>query len=153
VRRAFLLAAVVVFVSASTATATIVPQRGIAGVTIGMSQSAVKSVLGRPGSIERGKNEFGRWTILRYPGLGVTFQGIRSATYIMTRRATERTARGIGVGSPEAQVKARVPGVKCKTEFRRRHCYVGEFRPGRRVTDFTIKRGRVTRVGIGVVID
>ena len=44
---------------------------------------------------------------------------------------------------------------RCRTEFGFRHCFVGSFMPGRRVTDFFISRatGRVTEVVVGLVID
>lgn len=34
-----------------------------------------------------------------------------------------------------------------------RHCYVGTWMPGKKVSDFAIRNGRVTRVSIGYVID
>ena len=43
--------------------------------------------------------------------------------------------------------------MKCATDSGFRHCYLGKFRAGRRVTDFAIKRGKVSRVDVGVVID
>ena len=74
-------------------------------------------------------------------------------TGVSTTRTSERTASGIGVGSTEAQVKAKIKGVKCATDGGFRHCYLGKFRAGRRVTDFAIKRGKVSRADVGVVID
>jgi hypothetical protein len=155
VRRTFPLASAAVAAVAliSSAAATIVPQRGIAGVAIGMSQPMVRSVLGQPTSVKHASNDFGKYTILKYPGLQVTFQGNKSVTDVSTTRRGERTPYGVGVGSTEAQVKAKVRGVTCRTDGSFRHCYVGRFRPGRRVTDFSIKRGKVTRVDVGVVID
>jgi hypothetical protein len=155
VRRTFPLASAAVAAVAltSSAAATIVPQRGIAGVAIGMSQPKVRSVLGQPTSVKHASNDFGKYTILKYPGLQVTFQGNKSVTDVSTTRRSERTPSGVGVGSTEAQVKAKVRGVTCRTDGGFRHCYVGSFRPGRRVTDFSIKRGKVTRVDVGVVID
>lgn len=153
-RRALLLVVIAgVLGLAGLAGATIVPQKGIAGVTIGMSQGKVRGVRGRPASVKRGTNDFGRYTIIRYAGLQVTFRGNGPVTNISTTRPGERTASGVGVSSTEAQVKAKVAGVKCKTESRFRHCFVGRFLPGKRVTDFTSKRGKVTLVDVGLVID
>lgn len=151
--RRFLLVAASALALAAAAGATIVPQKGIAGVKIGMSQTKVRSVLHKPLAVEHGKNAFGRYTELVYDGLVVTFQGNSSATNISTTRTTELTASGVGVGSTEAQLKVKVKGLTCKTEHRFRHCFLGKFRAGRRITDFSIKRSRVNRVDVGLVID
>jgi hypothetical protein len=154
-RRAFplLVAAALAVVLAAPGAATIVPQRGIAGVSIGMTQSKARSVLGKPSSVKRGSNDFGKYTILKYPGLQVSFQGNTTVTDVSTTRTSERTASGVGVGSTEGQVKAKIKGVKCATDSGFRHCYLGKLTAGHRVTDFSIKRGKVTRVDVGLVID
>jgi hypothetical protein len=148
-----LAAAAVAAAFASSAGATIVPQKGIAGVTIGMTQGKVRSVLGKPVSVKRGSNDFGKYTIFKYGGLQVNFQGNTTVTAVSTTRTGERTASGVGVGSTEAQVKAKVKGVKCETDSGFRHCFLGKLTAGHRVTDFSIKRGKVTRVDVGAVID
>jgi hypothetical protein len=154
-RRAFPLAAAaaVACVIAASADAAIVPQKGIAGVTIGMTQGKVRAVLGVPKSVKRGTNDFGKYTVFHYSGLQVNFQGNATVTDVSTTRTGERTASGVGVGSTEAQVKAKVKGVKCETNSGFRHCYLGKLGAGHRVTDFSIKRGKVSRVDVGVVID
>jgi len=138
---------------AESAGATIVPQKGIAGVRLGMSQAKVRSVLGKPASTKHGSNDFGVYTTFRYSRLAITFQGNTAATSMSTTRRSEKTATGVGVGSTEARVRSGVKGVTCKTEFGSRHCYLGAFLIGRRVTDFLIKNGRVTRVNVGRVLD
>ena len=138
---------------AAVAAAAIVPQRGIAGVRLGMTKAQVRATLGAPRSAAHGSNEFGSFTIFRYRGLRVTFQGNRTVTNVFTTRAGERTARGVGVGSTVAQVRAKVAGVRCRTESGFRHCFVGQFLPGRRITDFRIRNGRVSSVDVGFVID
>ena len=147
------LAAAVAALAATTTGAAIVPQQGIAGVKIGMTRAKVRSVLGKPISVKRGSNDFGKYTIFKYAGLQTEFQGNTTLTGVSTTRRSERTATGIGVGSTQAQVKAKVKGVKCATDGGFRHCYLGKFRAGRHVTDFAIKRGKVSRVNVGVVID
>jgi hypothetical protein len=153
VRVAVALVAVVALVCAAAASAKIVPQRSIAGVRLGMTKAQVRATLGAPRRAIHGSNEFGSFTQFRYRGLRVTFQGDVRVTDVFTTRTTERTARGIGVGSTESQVKAKVAGVRCRTESGFRHCFVGRFLPGRRITDFRIKSGRVSSVDVGFVID
>jgi hypothetical protein len=44
--------------------------------------------------------------------------------------------------------------VRCRTESGGfRHCWVGRFLPGRVVTDFRVRSGRVASVLIGYVLD
>lgn len=74
-------------------------------------------------------------------------------TSIVTRSGTQRTAGGVGVGSAAAEVAASLPGAKCVTESGYRHCFVGSWQSGRKVSDFSIAHGRVTRVTVGYVID
>jgi hypothetical protein len=126
----------------------------MAGVRLGMTQAQVKAALGEPLRVVTGSSEFGPYTEFRYPHrVTVSFQGHALVTAIQTSGSFERTANGIGVGSTEAQVEANVPGARCVVELGFRHCYVGRFEPGRRVTDFVIKAGRVTRITVGFVID
>lgn len=146
-------ALVILLAGAAAASAALVPQRGIAGVRLAMTRAQVRAVLGAPRAAVHGRNEFGSFTVYRYRGLRVTFQGNRTVTAILTTRTTERTAAGVGVGSTEGQVRAKVAGVRCRTESGFRHCFVGRFLPGKRVTDFRITRGRVTSVTLGFVLD
>jgi hypothetical protein len=146
-------ASVVLLACAAVASAAIVPQRGIAGVRLGMTKAQVRATLGAPAAAVHGSNDFGRFTVYRYRGLRVTFQGNRNVTAVSTTRRTERTAAGVGVGSTERQVRAKVPGVRCRTESGFRHCFVGRFLAGKRVTDFRIKRGHVTSVTVAFVLD
>ena len=131
----------------------VVVQQGIAGLRLGMTQSQVKAKVGLPARVERGRNELGPYTTYRYRTYSVTFFAGPRATQIETRSPRERTARGIGVGSTRAAVRANVAGVRCLIEFGYDHCYVGVWKPGRKITDFAIENGRVARVSIGYVID
>jgi hypothetical protein len=149
-----LTAAVAALALAGTAAATIVPQRGIAGARLLMSKPEVRAVLGDPVRVRHGSNIFGPYTIFRYHRLSVTFQGDRDATAISTRRYSEKTPKGIGRGSMEAALQTAHPKAKCKTEAPGfRHCWIGRFEAGRRVTDFRIRHGKVSRVTVGFVID
>jgi hypothetical protein len=132
----------------------IVPQRGIAGVRLGMTKAHVRALRGTPLLVLHGRNDFGPYTEFRYPFLlRVLLQGNATVTGIDTTGRKYRTRAGVGVGSTERDVRRKLGGVRCVTEFGFRHCFVGLFRPGRRVTDFHVRRGRVTRVVIGFVLD
>lgn len=133
--------------------ATIVLQQGMAGVRLDLTRAQVRAKLGPPLRVVRGTNEFGAYTEFRYRGpLRVLFQGDAGATSIETTGPRERTLRGIGVGSTEASVRAKVAGLHCRTDGVR-HCFLGRFLPGHRVTDFFIRRGKVSRIVVGYVID
>lgn len=156
VKRTVLLAVACVAVAlaaAGSAPAAIVPQQGIGGVRLGMSKQAVRATLGGPTKVRRGSSEIGTYTTFVYAALEVTFFAGAKATSIATRSAAERTAGGVGVGSSAADVVARVAGAKCVRDGTYRHCYVGTWLPGKRVSDFTIRNGRVSRITIGYVID
>ena len=135
------------------ATARVVPQRGIAGVELNMSKAEVRAQLGQPRSVRRGRNIFGVWVTYRYRGIQVTFQGGVRVSSVYTTLRRERTPSSVGVGSTEAFLRARLRGERCRTESQFRHCWLGSFRPGKTVTDFSIRRGRVTRVVVGFVLD
>jgi hypothetical protein len=132
----------------SPAGATIIPGRSIAGVELGDSRATVRSILGDPLSIRRGRNDFGRWTDFRYFKLVITFQGNRGATALRTTRGFERTPRGVGVGAPRANVIAE-EGARCEGRI----CTVGTLAAGERVTAFFLRSGRVSSIIVGIVID
>ncbi len=146
---AVVAAALVIGCGAGEARATIVPQRSIAGVTLEMTKAQVRAKLGTPARVRRGRNDFGAWTQFVYPRVEVTFQSGNAVTGLQTTSPKERTARGAHVGSTKAELLARVRGLKCEPG----HCFLGSFTGGKRVTDFFLQRGRVTRIVVGFVID
>ena len=137
------------FVAAAPARAAIVAQRSIAGVTLELTKAQVRAKLGAPSRVRHGRSDFGAWTQFVYPRVEVTFQGGNAVTSLQTTSQKERTARGAHVGSTKAELLARVQGLKCETA----HCFLGSFTAGKRVTDFFLRRGRVTRIVVGLVID
>jgi hypothetical protein len=137
---------------AAVVLAGISPQHGIAGAKIGMTRAVVRSVVGTPRSAQSGMNDFGRYVVYVYPQVTVVFQSGERTTSISTTAPTQRVA-GVGVGSTEAQVARSIRGVRCLTEGRYHHCYVGTWKPGHIVTDFALGGGRVTRVTVGIVLD
>jgi hypothetical protein len=139
----------------AVASSDIVPQVSIAKIALDMTRPEVRAKKGDPLRVEHGTNDFGPYTIWRYGRLWVIFQGNAGATAVSTRRTGQRTAEGIGVGSTEAELRATY-SVRCRTELGDfRHCWIGRFRPGRRVTDFRIgvNSRLVKRVTVAYVID
>jgi hypothetical protein len=155
VRRAVALAGIVccALALAGTASATIVIGRGVAGVRLGMSQAAVRAKLGTPVKVVKAKNEFGPYTEFRYRGYVVDFQNNETVTAVATTLAREKTPSGVGVGSTWAQVRRKVPHLICTGSAVFGDCHVGNLLPGRTVTDFFVKSGKVVRVLVGIVID
>jgi hypothetical protein len=133
----------------AVARAEIVPQRSIAGVSLGMSKKQVRGVLGTPVSVKRSTNEFGKYAEFHYRRLVVTFPGLTSVTNIASTRKSEKLANGIGIGSTKAAVKRKVAGVSCSTRL----CHVGKYSPGKRVTTFRLRNHRVAEIDVGFVID
>jgi opacity protein-like surface antigen len=138
----------------AAAAAMIQVDRGIAGARLDNTRAEVRAALGRPASTRSGKNPFGRFVEWRFRGgIRVLFQGGRRVTSVSTTGLGDRTRRGVGVRSSERAVRRRVAGVRCEDFGDVRSCHTGEFKPGRRITDFLIRGGRVTRVTVGYVID
>lgn len=152
-RRAAAIALGALALTAGTAPAAIVIGRGIAGVRIGMTQTAVRGKLGRPAKVVHAENEFGSYTEFRYRGIVVDFQGNRTVTAVSTTLVREKTPAGIGVGSTWAQVHAKVSRVRCDGTAVIGTCHVGELLPGRTVTDFAVRNGKVFQVLVGIVVD
>ena len=152
-RLTFAVCLVAALAFAAHAQATIVVQRGIAGVNLQMTKAQVRATLGRPMRARIGTNDFGTFREMIYRRVTVTFQSGPQVTAVRTTSPLELTARGVGVGSTKAQVKARVRNVTCRNESGFKHCFVGQFLPGRKVTDFRLRKGRVSSVTIAFVID
>src|ERR671937_559371 len=127
----------------------------MAGVRVGPSLSPNSAVLGTPGRTQQGVNDLGAYTGVIYPhSITLTLQGNRHVTGISTRGRTEKTERGIGVGSTETAVRQKVGHVHCETISGTHTCHVGSFLVGHRVTVFLIsKHGFVVSITVGFVLD
>jgi len=156
-RRRFLalsVASIAGLVGTGAAQAVIIPQSSIAGIKLGMTRAEVRAHSGEPSTIVRGSNDFGAYTTFRYFRLRVTFQGNEGATAVSTTRTRQETPAGIHVLSTESELRAAYPGARCRSEFENfRHCWIGRFQAGRRVTDFRISADRVRSILVGFVID
>ena len=153
-RAVLIIAGLAAAVAAAPAHGAIVPNRSIAGVALGMSQAKVRALLGPPRRVIRRHSEItGTDTEFRYARLSVVFAGDANASFVQTTRTRERTRRGVGVGSTEADVTSNVGDVTCATEFARRSCHTRDFLPGVALTRFDIRNGVVWRVSVGIVID
>jgi hypothetical protein len=148
----WITAAVLLF--APPAQALIQVDAGIAGARLGATRDQVRAALGKPIKIRTLKNDFGPYVEYRFSGgIRVTFQGKTNVTAVTTTGKSDLTTSGIGVGSTESQVKAKIKGVKCEGVGTARSCHTGEFKAGKTVTDFRIENGNVSSVTIGIVID
>jgi hypothetical protein len=151
--KALATAAAIALVLPAAAAARIVPQRGIGGANLDMTQVQLRAKLGKPGSVAHPKSPiFGRYTTWFYGPTSVDMFGTqdRKVFNVSTTSKSEKTSTGVGVGSSVAAVEKGVKRVHCNLQ----HCFVGQFEGGNKVTDFQLsKSGRVTRVTIGYVLD
>ena len=134
----------------------IVPQVGIAGVRLLMTEPRVRGLLGPPLRTVRRKPEIlGRSRELVYRGLRVSFPGWYGGNAIAIQAESERyrTRGGAGVGSTEVALTTALSGERCETSGEVRACRIGDELPGRTVTLFRLRDGRVSSVLIGIVID
>jgi hypothetical protein len=148
-RRAALSVAVAALLLAvpATASARIIPQRGMLGVELGDTVREVRAQLGpperagayRPGPIinriflyHRGK------TIIGFHGAGRRARVIQ----LVTRSRRERLANGAGVGTTKDDLIRKMPRLTCPDD--ESHCYLGRILElGQPVTDFNLDRNDV----------
>jgi hypothetical protein len=140
-----------------SAGATVVPQRSIMGIRLGMTVKEVRTRAGMPDGVAFVQHPIiGRTRVWRYGRTRATFDGDGPRAKVInvdTTSRRERLANAIGVGSTRRSVRTRVARVHCDREPGLDHCWIGEFRAGRTVTDFRMRRGRVARIVIGIVVD
>jgi hypothetical protein len=153
IRTVAVLAAAAALIAPAAASATIVPQKGIAGASLDMTQAQVQAKLGDPDSKKTQTSPIlGKYFTWFYAKTSIDMfrTGSRRVFNLSTTSRAQKTSTGVGVGSTAAAVKKGVKNAKCDKS----HCWVGNFTGGEKVTDFPLsKSGRVTRVTIGYVID
>jgi hypothetical protein len=150
---ALLGACALALTQAPGALALIQLDRGISGVRIGNTKAQVRASLGTPQKSRAGHNDVGNFVQYLYAGgITVTFQGEDRVSSVVTTGLGDRTSSGIGVGSPESDVK-NISGIKCENVGSSRSCHTGRLVSGRKVTDFRISNGEVTSVFVGQVLD
>jgi hypothetical protein len=153
VTRTLAATTLIVLALPASALARIVPQRGIAGANLDMTQAQIRAALGEPDKVGHPKSPiFGTYTTWYYGATTVDMFRTqdRKVFNVSTTAKSEKTSSGVGVGSTASAVKSGVKGARCD----QKHCWVGRFEGGRKVTDFQLSaRGRVTRVTVGYVLD
>ena len=149
----FLAAATAFAVAAPPASAEIVVNRSIAGVSLGMSQDEVLDLLGSPDRNITNPAFDTTYTYLSR-GLRVTFHpngDTNDVTNVSVRRRGERTASGVGVGSTFREMRAGISGERCVRAPNRRHRWCSVLRRGplRHSTFVISSSNRVLEVLIG----
>jgi hypothetical protein len=145
--------ALVALVLCASSSAVIVPQHSIAGARIGMTETQVRAKLGSPLRLRSGSNLFGSWRQLVYRQVSVSFQSGNKVTGLMTKSASEQTASGVRVGWTLAKLRAGLNGETCRREFGVHHCWLGNWEAGQVISEFRLKRNRVSAISIGYVFD
>jgi hypothetical protein len=137
--------------AAPAAQARIVPNKGMAGVRLGMTAQRVLKILGSPSRDITNREGLTIYTY-RHRKLRVTFTAGRyywHAFAIYTWGRKERTRQGIGVGSRESTLRHRLRGEQCLTNSIGRYCILGGGDEGvTPETDFRIRHHRVVSVNI-----
>jgi hypothetical protein len=133
--------------TAEAAAARIVLNRGVGRVRIGMTAAQVRAQLPAPDVTERS----GSTTSLVYRSRKLVVTLLRGRVQIVsTRSRRERTATGVGPGSPQRAVRRTVRGVRCGQKAGVYACKLGSSRRGRRSTVFLIAGGVVETVSVAL---
>ena len=130
---------------------TIVLGTSIGKATVGTSKTKLDGRLGQGRVIKRTTNDLGTFTTVRYVNhhVDVMYRGSQSVL-VTTTSAHYGTTRGIYVTATRADLKRTYPAAKCPTATL---CTLGRFKPGNRVTEFRLKRSKISSIGVGIVLD
>ena len=162
--RAFCFSLLALLVLAAPASATIVPNKGMAGVELSMCQERVIEILGFPDRTFGSNDVFGFVSRYYYNerGLKLEFRKGPGRCLVLgsirTTKGQERTVEGVGKGTMRKTLRAKLRGEKCRTfkvgKKRHRICWLGSFTPSKPITEFRIdSKGRVNNVRVAYVID
>ena len=154
-----IVSCLVLATSVASASAAIKPQKSIAGIALEMTAAEVIDKKGKPDRDAVVEAEiFGEQRVMRYGRTKVFFAGTRAKSPVILVRSKDRGQRtngGSGVGSTQEELLEEFSRMTCETEFGFRHCYLGKFEPGKRVTDFAINKrsGKASSVTVAIVVD
>ena len=162
-KRSLLPSLLALLVAAAPAGATIVPNKGMAGVELGDGIERAVEVLGAPDRTFGSSDFAGFKESYYYNKSALKLEFRRGAgeclelTSIRTRSGIERTKEGVGKGTTKKALRAKLKREKCRT-FRHPKritiCWLGSMTPSKPVTEFRIdSKGRVNNVRVGIVID
>lgn len=159
--RLIVVTVLVLLLSAAPASATIVPQKGMAGVELGDCINRAIKVLGFPDRTF-GSRDFAKESYY-YNKRALKLEFRRGAgsclvlSSIRTRGSEERTKEGVGKGTKQKALRAKLKGEKCRTfkqPKRIRICWIGSRIPSKPLTEFRIdSKGRVNNVSVRTLID
>ena len=157
------LTLLLLLVLAAPASATIVPNKGMAGVELGDCIEHAIAVLGYPDRTFGSTDFAGFKESYYYNDRALKLEFRRGGgqclemTSIRTRSGRERTKEGVGKGTMRTTLRAKLRGEKCRTFKHPKRitiCWLGSMTPSKPVTEFRIdSKGRVNNVRVGIVID
>lgn len=130
---------------------TIIPGVSIRGISRGMTQSQLHSILGAADSTSSQTTELGTYTTKKWTDITVILSSAstpQTVSQVETRAEDDVTALGVGPGSSTAVVKAAYPKASCDSGGGTIICRMTG--SGGAVTDFILTGGTVQRVVIGV---
>jgi hypothetical protein len=130
----------------------------MAGITLRMSGNKVRTILGVPVRTTKWRGALGNLVIrLHYRRVVVDLerlQRIPVVIRVLTMLPGERTASGVGVGSPRASVEG-LKGAHCWREGSANYCGIGNRnKPGSPFTMFWIgPKQRVTLISVSLSVN